>query len=131
VPTWIRYLFFQLPGWIIAATLLIGLYYWGIFSQWVAVLCFSAYVLKDLILYPITRKAYETNVRTGSQALVGNRGVAVEDLSPEGYVRIRGELWRAVSDPADRAISTGTEVEILEANGIMVSVRAVVSNQRR
>jgi membrane protein implicated in regulation of membrane protease activity len=115
-----------MPGWIIAAILLTGLWHFGLFAAWLAVFCFSVWVLKDFILYPLVRKAYETAaVKTGSDALVGAKGVAEGNLAPEGYVRIRGELWRAVNNSGNQVISSGTEVEILGAEGMRLIVRPI------
>jgi hypothetical protein len=55
-----------MPGWIIAAILMAGLWHFGLFAAWLAVSCFSVWVLKDFILYPLVRTAYETAaVKTG------------------------------------------------------------------
>jgi membrane protein implicated in regulation of membrane protease activity len=131
MPTSVRYLLFQIPGWIIAAGALAGLVHWELFPPWLSLLCFSGWVLKDLILYPITRTAYERGNKTGSEALVGTRGVAEGNLAPEGYVRIRGELWRAVTNPEDHGIASGTEVEVLSATHMKVLVRPVIADQNR
>ena len=128
--TWKRYVLFQVPGWIIAAVVVTGLWHWGLFPAWLSLFCFSGWVLKDFILFPLVRKAYETAVKTGSDALVGARGIAEGNLAPEGYVRIRGELWRAVNNSGDQIISSGTEVEILSAEGMKVFVRPVVADHR-
>jgi membrane protein implicated in regulation of membrane protease activity len=130
VSTWKRYVLFQVPGWIIAAVVVTGLWHWGLFPAWLSLSCFSGWVLKDFILFPLVRKAYETAVKTGADALVGARGVAEGNLAPEGYVRIRGELWRAVNNSGDQIISSGTEVEILSAEGMKVFVRPVVAHHR-
>jgi hypothetical protein len=89
VLTLIRYVRFQIPGWIIAAIGLTALWYWEILLHWTAVICFSGWVLKDFVLYPLVRSGYETKAKTGLQALVGARGMAEDDLVPEGYVRVR------------------------------------------
>ena len=125
MPTWFRYLLFQIPGWILAAIVLLGLYHSQLIHGWLAVLCFLAWLVKDLVLYPLTREAYETKHNEGSQALIGQRGVSEGDLIPEGYVRVRGELWRAVADPSRGAIASGSKVEIVAAEGMRVFVRAV------
>ena len=62
---------------------------------WVGVTLLSVWVVKDLALYPLLRPAYEENPRSGAQLMVGLRGVVTRDLAPEGYIRVRGELWRA------------------------------------
>ena len=129
MPTWVRYLLLQIPGWIIAAIILIGLVHWDLISQWLALLCFGMFLLKDLVMYPFLKNAYETGVKTGSKALIGTRGVAHSALAPQGYVRVRGELWRAVALTEDRAIDCGVEVEIAEARGMTIFVRPVNGDQ--
>ena len=49
----------------------------------------------------------------GSEFLVGERGVAEEDLNPRGYVRVRGELWHA------ELIESGA-AKIPEGRGVLV-----------
>ena len=114
-----------MPGWIIAAAVLGSLWNWRILPQWLALLGFGAWVLKDICLYPFVRTAYQTGSKTGPQALVGARGVATNDLAPEGFVRVRGELWRAVANPTDQMICSGTAVQILAAEGMTLRVRPV------
>ncbi len=80
-------------------------------------------------MYPLLRRAYESDVKPGSQALVGTRGVAQDHLDPRGYVRVRGELWNAVANPIDQVIIAGTEVEIVSAEGMQVIVTSRRKNR--
>jgi len=125
MPTLLRYLFFQIPGWAIGAVIAVGLAHWAIIPSWVALLGFVGLVLKDLAFYPLLRSAYERPVKFGSEALVGKKGVAQGDLAPEGYIRINLELWRAAADSNGEVIVSGTEVEIVRAEGMKLVVRAV------
>jgi membrane protein implicated in regulation of membrane protease activity len=104
------------------------LLHWEFIPQWLAVLCFVGWLLKDLLLYPFLCRAYEPGV-TGLARLVGSRGTAEGDLAPTGYIRVRGELWRAVVRPADQVVRSGAEVEIVSAERMEVFVRAVDSGQ--
>jgi len=124
VAPWIKYLLFQIPGWIVAATILAVLVHWESLPTWLGVVCFCGWLLKDLLVYPFFRRAYEPSV-TGSARLIGSRAVAEGDLAPTGYIRVRGELWRAVVSPADQVVRSGTEVEIVSAERMEVFVRAV------
>jgi membrane protein implicated in regulation of membrane protease activity len=123
MPTFLRYLFFQIPGWAIGAVVAVGLTHWNIIPSWVAALGFFGLVLKDLVFYPLLRSAYETKISSGSAALVGRKGIAQDDLAPEGYVKINLELWRAVIEPASEDIASGTEVEVVGAEGMRLIVR--------
>lgn len=97
---------------------------------WLAIVCFCGWVVKDLLLYPFLRRAYEPDI-TGAARLIGARGIAEGDLTPHGYVRVRGELWRAVVSPADRVANAGAEVEIVNADRMEVAVRVVDNDPRR
>jgi membrane-bound ClpP family serine protease len=124
MPPRIKYLLFQIPGWIISALVLMLLWHWKLIPKWLAVLCFFGWLLKDLLVYPFFRRAYEPGI-TGSARLVGSRGVAQGDLAPTGYIRVRGELCRAAVRPADQVVRSGAEVEIVSAERMEVFVRAV------
>jgi membrane-bound ClpP family serine protease len=125
MPTWFRYLLFQIPGWCMAAVILLILRHYQMISSSGAVICFAAWMLKDWILYPWLRSAYEVSTRTGSKTLIGYKGVAESHLAPEGLIRVRGELWRAVATPREPVIQTGMKVEIIDAEGMTVFVRRI------
>ncbi len=113
---------FQVPGWILAAVILLGLRYWIGLPLWIAIGAFSLWVIKDLVFYPLLRKAYESGAKTGADQLVGLRGVAREQLDPRGYVHVRGELWRAEIESSDKPISAGSPVRVVRANGMTLIV---------
>ena len=54
--------------------------------------------------------------------MVGERGVAVTALSPEGQVFVHGEYWQAVSD---EPIAAKEPMEILEVKDLKLRVRRV------
>ena len=61
-------------------------------------------------------------VTTGSEALVGARGEAREEIAPEGMVYVRGALWRAVADGGP--IPAGTTVRVTGRKGLQLQVAA-------
>jgi membrane-bound serine protease (ClpP class) len=46
----------------------------------------------------------------------------VEQLDPEGLIKARGELWKAVSD-SGAVIAAGTKVEVVRAENLTLWVR--------
>ena len=108
-----------------AALVLLLVRHYQMISIWGALICFVAWVVKDWILYPWLKSAYEISTRTGSKTLIGHKGVAESHLAPEGLIRVRGELWRAVASPRDLAIRTGIAVEIINTDGMTLFVRPV------
>lgn len=61
--------------------------------------------------------------KSGTETLVGLRGIAMEGLSPEGRVRVNGEFWNAVAQ--EGKIAANTPVEVTEVNQLKLTVRSV------
>ena len=119
-----RYWLFQLPGWTITSLVLYGFHRWFELPGWGAAAIMVVLVVKDAVLFPFLRHAYDTNVKTGVEQLVGHSAVTWEDLSPEGFVRIRGELWRArLGDPA-QTVPAGSTVRVESGKGLLLIVSA-------
>ena len=117
-----RYTAFQVPGWLLASASAYWLYNTIDVPPWVAACLPLAWVIKDYALYPFLRFAYEADQRRPIERLIGVEGAAVEPLAPDGYVRVRGELWRARRIPPDDAVSTGDAVEVVGVEGAMLLV---------
>ena len=108
-----RYTAFQVPGWLLAA--LAG---WWLRDSlaaplWLAAGVPLAWAIKDYALYPMLRSAYEADYRQRIEHLIGAEGTAVEPLDPIGYVRVRGELWRATAPTGP--VPRGSTVEVVSA----------------
>jgi membrane protein implicated in regulation of membrane protease activity len=118
-----RYLLFQLPGCVVAAAVLAGLVHWGHLSPTVAYVLFGIWVVAEIALFPVFRIGYETGgTRAGAEALVGALGVALEDLDPEGYVRMGAERWRAVVAGGCAPVAAGAEVRVREVRQLTLVV---------
>ncbi len=61
--------------------------------------------------------------KTGTEALIGMRGIAMETLSPEGRVRVNGEFWNAVAE--EGTIAAKTEIEVIAINHFKLTVKSV------
>ena len=122
-----KYFLFQIPGWLIALLTLVIATDWEVISTSTASVCLLCWVLKDLLLYPWLKLAYRSQP-IGAKALVGSTGVADGDLTPEGFIRVRGERWRALVNPVDASIRAGAKVEITGADRMTVYVRALPEN---
>lgn len=72
-------------------------------------------------------RTHRARVRTGSEGLVSERGLARTPLGPEqrgGKVFVHGELWNAV---AAESIPAGAEVIVTAVEGMTVTVRPLAS----
>ncbi len=57
----------------------------------------------------------------GLSDMVGSKGKVVSHLDPQGMVRIKGELWEAIS--VGGRIDTGKEVTVVGQDGLKLIVR--------
>lgn len=119
-----RYLILQVPGWVLTAAVLFALWEWAGLRFAIAAGLFSLWVAKDLLLYPLLRSAYESDGRTGAEQLVGEHGVARGELAPQGFVLVRGELWRAEARRGSAAIPAGKAVRVVAARRLTLVVEA-------
>ncbi|MBU6998494.1 MAG: nodulation protein NfeD [Theionarchaea archaeon] len=60
-----------------------------------------------------------TKARTGGEEILGMVGRAVEDLDPEGQIKIRGERWKAESR---QKIKKGEKVRVIDRKGLLLIV---------
>jgi membrane-bound serine protease (ClpP class) len=58
---------------------------------------------------------------TGTEGIVGEFGEAITDLTPEGQVRVHGEIWSAVS--VDGKLKKGTPVRVDHVKDLRITVR--------
>ena len=94
----LKYTLLQLPGLALAAVIIWGVRAWADLPGWLAWGALGVWVAKDVAFYPLVRRSLTDGVdRVGAGRLIGERGVANEEIAPMGYVRVRGELWRARS----------------------------------
>lgn len=120
-----RYVLLQLPGWGAAAMVLYAIWRWVEIPLGVAVGLFALFVVKDVLLYPMSRRALLSPAQAGAEALVGRQGVAVDRLAPRGKVRLGAEVWMAESVSAQDVIPSGSSVQVDSVRGLTVRVRPV------
>jgi membrane-bound ClpP family serine protease len=124
VTTLQRYLLFQVPGWLLVSTVVFLLFRSAVVSRNTALVLVALWVVKDLVLYPMFKGAYRKQHNAGDAGLIGLEAVAVDGLDPSGFVRVRGERWRARVAPGAAPIAAGTRVRVLAVEGLTLTVTA-------
>jgi membrane-bound serine protease (ClpP class) len=81
------------------------------------ILAFAAFVVA---LVRLVLQAQRRRPQTGKEGFVAQRGEAMTELDPEGWVVVQGEHWRALA--GDR-VSRGEKVEVLSVDGLRLRVR--------
>lgn len=74
------------------------------------------------------RRAIGQTPAVGLETMIGTKCRTVEPLSPNGYVRVGAELWQARSITGN--IDPGTEVVILDVNGLTLVVKPSVDMRK-
>ena len=89
---------------------------------WTGGLFLVVWVVKDLVLFPYLRIAYEDGDRGDARGLVGAVAVATERIAPEGFVRAGSELWRAELAPGSPGVAAGARVRVRAVEGMRLIV---------
>ncbi|HEX8619937.1 MAG TPA: nodulation protein NfeD [Thermoanaerobaculia bacterium] len=74
-----------------------------------------------VLLMTLVVRAHKHRVTTGTEAMVGEIGVARTTLQPDGKVFVHGELWNAT---AASEIAAGSKVRVRAVEGLRVIVEA-------
>jgi len=119
----VRYILLQIPGTALLVLILIQLSDWLDLPAWSVWGLVAISVAKDVILFPFVWQAYDWNRQGEVPSMVGKRGIANERLAPSGYIKIRGELWKAKVVGDSPPIEKGEAVRIEEMQGLILFVR--------
>lgn len=102
-----------LKGALLASILLWLLPPWGItIPLWGLTLIVVAFLMYEIVTFRLGKKALERKPVIWSGAIVGRYGKATTPLNPDGYVKVDGELWHAVS--SDTNIKEGDDLIVVE-----------------
>lgn len=119
-----RYVLLQVPGWVLIAAAGAALWSLGLVPGWLCLTAAVVWVIKDIALYPVVRRAFEAGEESTAR-VVGQTAVVVDGLSPRGYVRLHSELWKAelTGAGADVPARAGERVTVVRAEGLTLLVR--------
>lgn len=81
----------------------------------------AAWAIFAVALFVFTTRTLKRQTIVGLPTMVGSKGKVASPLAPEGFIRIRGELWGATSATGD--INKGEEVEVVGEDGLKLVVR--------
>jgi membrane-bound serine protease (ClpP class) len=90
-------------------------------SVWWLVAAMAVWAAFSVTMFMFTSRVVKRQSMVGLPSMVGMRGKWASPLAPSGFVRIKGELWGAVSEGGE--VGTGEEVEVVGENGLKLVVR--------
>lgn len=117
-----KYWLLQLPEAALVVVILLLLQHWFGIPTWVVWSVTALWVAKDAALYPLVWRSYDPRYPATQHSLDGEQGVATERLDPSGYIRVRGELWRAELARGARPVDKHEAVEVQSMRGLTVIV---------
>jgi len=88
---------------------------------WALILLVVALGVCFFALYRLMVPILNRKQETGREGMVDLEGKVVTPLTPEGVIKVRGELWKASS--TDASISTDEEVIVVGLEGLRLFVR--------
>lgn len=75
--------------------------------------------LFEIVEISIFLKWRRTRSMTGAEGMIGASGVAIDDCTPDGQVRVKGGIWKARCDAGARA---GQAVTVTAVDGLVLEV---------
>ena len=91
-------------------------------STWLVITIIVLWILKDVALFPKVWKAYAVGDKRPTSRLIGLEATVIHNLDPVGYVRVRGELWRAESRDRTHPVKKGEKTRVVDIRGMTLVV---------
>ena len=124
-----RYTLFQIPDLILMGLGLAAAVHWWKLPVVAAYALFGLWIVKDIVMFPILRAAYQTDGRSAADRLDGAHGVVTQVLNPTGYVTVASELWRAEVSIDRATVAIGSTVRIVGIRGLTLLVEVDRSDE--
>ncbi|HEX2965612.1 MAG TPA: NfeD family protein [Syntrophorhabdaceae bacterium] len=117
------YSLYQIPGLILIVLVLTVISNWTRLPVWLIAIIVVFWILENIILFPFVWRAYDRRNSMHVHTLVGTTGVVHERLTPNGYIRVRGELWKASVIEKGPPIEKDAVVHIVGMEGLVLLVK--------
>ena len=108
----------SLPSWTVAIIVAVLLHEIAGVGGWASAAVAALWIGTDLVTFPRKRKYYTSE--PVEERMLGETGLTVSALDPDGHARVRGELWQAVS--VDGTLPEGTSVRVRSLRGLVLVV---------
>jgi membrane protein implicated in regulation of membrane protease activity len=128
-PVYLRYILLNIPGLAAVILILIIIQNWIVLPDWLFWSIIGFWIVLDVVLFPLTWRAYDRERPGRSRSMIGERGIARERLAPSGYVQVRGELWRAERIDNGLPVEKGQSVKIVKMDGLTLFVEPLTKGE--
>jgi membrane protein implicated in regulation of membrane protease activity len=119
------YTIYAIIGTILELTVLLAVLLWILplfniyITWWILAILLAIELGISIFTYIMGRRALSKKLMYGPDAIIGSEGVVATVFNPTGYVKIRGELWKA---SCQSSLKIGDEVVVTEMEGLKLMV---------
>jgi membrane-bound serine protease (ClpP class) len=85
--------------------------------RWIVIVVLAGVETFEILLWLRLRRV---RTITGAEAMVGAKGRALTDCSPDGQVRVKGQIWKAT---CSAGVRSGQDVVVTAVHGLRLEVR--------
>ena len=121
----IKYILLEIPDLAILLILLSVLSKFFNISTCLMITIIFIWIAKDIILFPKVWKAYDSNNPSPIEQLIGMEGIVMHPPNPVGYIKVKGELWKAEIRNHKYPVSKGDEIKVCAVKGTTLIIEKV------
>jgi len=88
---------------------------------WGLAILMAALAVHSFVMYRVGRPTFLIKPKVAAENIIGEEGRVTRRLAPEGYVKVKGVLWKAICDEAELEI--GDEVVVVGIEGLRLIVK--------
>jgi membrane protein implicated in regulation of membrane protease activity len=113
-------------GWMLEEAILMAVVLWLLpllninIPLWVLGILMVALAVYSYVMYRVGIPTFLMKPKVAAETIIGNNGKVTKRLAPEGYVKVRGVLWKAICDDAELEI--GDDVIVVGIEGLRLIV---------
>ena len=89
---------------------------------WLIITILTLWIGKDIALFPKVWRSYAFDDNSPMRKFIGLEATVMDSLNPAGYVRVRGELWKAEIRNPRYPAKRGDRTRVVDIKGMTLIV---------
>src|SRR4030042_2206351 len=124
-------------GWMIEEAILVAVVLWllPLFNinvpLWGLAILMAGLAVHSFNMYRIGRPTFFVKPKVAAENIIGDEGTVTRRLAPEGYVKVKGALWKAMCEEAELEIGDDVVVGGIERLKLIVSPKVGAVHNKR
>lgn len=124
-------------GWLIEEAILVAVVLWllPIFNINIPlgglVILMAALAVYSYIMYRVGRPMFLIKPKVAAENIIGDEGTVTKRLAPQGYVKVKGVLWKAMCEEAELEVGDEIVVVGIERLKLIVSPKVRAAHDKK